>query len=234
MEQKPVILMVEDEQSVLSANRRMLSRRGYEVLTAACAAEAYACLEVETPDLMVLDVMLPDGDGFEICSYFRKKSENPVLFLTGKDSLDDKLQGLSRGGDYYITKPYHFEELLAVVNRLLERSERAQQKARQQMVFQKGALEVDMQKSTVTLDGEPVFLTGKEYGLLQYFITHAGREISAEELYEQVWNTQAAQDLRTVRKHIMNLRNKIKAGQTDDYDIVTAYGKGYIFCISGK
>ena len=229
MSDKTVIFMVEDETSVLAANRRMLARRGYQVDQAACASEAYSYLEQHTPDLMILDIMLPDGSGYDICRSFREKSDNPVLFLTGKDAVADKIEGLARGGDYYLTKPYNFAELLAVVNRLLEREEKRCQKEEHMSLLQQGPLELDLKKNLATLHGEPLALTAKELGLLSVFMQNEGRELSAEELYAQVWNTDSAHDTRTIRKHIMNLRAKIMAGETDEYDIVTAYGKGYTF-----
>ena len=229
MSDKTMIFMVEDETSVLAANRRMLARRGYQVDQAACASEAYSYLEQHTPDLMILDIMLPDGSGYDICRSFRKKSDNPVLFLTGKDAVSDKIEGLSLGGDYYLTKPYNFAELLAVVNRLLEREEKRCQKEEHMSVLHQGPLELDLKKNLVTLHGDPVPLTTKELGLLSVFMQNEGRELSAEELYAQVWNTDSAHDTRTIRKHIMNLRTKIQAGESDEYDIVTAYGKGYTF-----
>ena len=227
--EKPVIFMVEDEISVLSANKRMLSRRGYEVVSASDVHEAEEYLNDNTPDLMILDIMLPDGSGYDICEMFRKRSENPVIFLTGKDSVNDKVDGLSMGGDYYLTKPYDFEVLLAVVNRLLERSVKINVKEEQLTQIKKGSLTLDMQRNCACIGERVVSLTGKELGLLRVFMENEGKELSCEDLYEKVWNTKAIRDVRTVRKHIMNLRTKIRAGETDEYDIVTSYGKGYIF-----
>ena len=215
--------------SVLSANKRMLSRRGYEVVEASDVHEAISYLNDNTPSLIILDIMLPDGSGYDICKAFREKSENPVLFLTGKDAIDDKVEGLSIGGDYYLTKPYNFEELLAVVKRLLEREKRLNEKEEQLTQIKKGSLILDMQKNIAVVGEKKIGLTSKEAGLLRVFMENEGVELSCEELYEKVWNTKAIKDIRTVRKHIMNLRTKIFTGETDEYDIVTSYGKGYIF-----
>ena len=227
MSDQPLIYMVEDEESVLAVNCRMLTRRGYRVEQATCAAEALAYLCSHTPDLLILDIMLPDGDGFDICRRFREKSQNPVLFLTGKTDVRDKVEGLSLGCDYYLTKPYQFPELLAVVRRLLERSQLAV--AASEEILKKGPLELDLHRSKAMLNGEDLALTGKEFGLLLFLMQNENRAFSTEELYEQVWGSQAGADTRTVRKHIMNLRSKIRAGETDDYDIETVYGKGYLF-----
>lgn len=229
MGEKAVIFMVEDENAVLAANRRMLERRGYQVEQADCVADAYAYLKEHTPDLMILDIMLPDGSGLDICQKYREKSEKPVLFLTGKTSLDDRIEGLDQGGDYYLTKPYQFAELLAIIKRLLEREEKRQHKEEALTIFRKGDLEVNMLTMTVKVKGVPVPLTGKEFGLLVVLMQNEGKELSGEELYEKVWKTEPGSDVRTIRKHIMNLRNKLCASEMQDYDIVTSYGKGYMF-----
>ena len=118
------ILMVEDEPQVLEINSRMLRRRGYEVLTAQTAMEAYEQLDAGLPDLLILDILLPDGNGLDICRQFRKKCLRPVLFLTGKSDVKDKVAGLMEGGDYYLTKPCQFDEFLAVIQMLLAREQR--------------------------------------------------------------------------------------------------------------
>lgn len=120
-EKKSLILMVEDEEQVLNANCRMLRRRGYDVRTAQTVSEVYHQLEEQLPDLLILDIMLPDGNGLDICRHFREKTMNPVLFLSGKSDIRDKVEGLQQGGDYYLTKPYNFDEFLAVIQMLLER-----------------------------------------------------------------------------------------------------------------
>ena len=127
-ENKSLILMVEDEEQVLNTNCRMLRRRGYDVRTAQTAAEACHQLEEQLPDLMILDIMLPDGNGLDICRLFREKTMNPVLFLTGKSDIRDRVEGLQQGGDYYLTKPYNFDEFLAVIQMLLERQKRMEEK----------------------------------------------------------------------------------------------------------
>ena len=130
-EKKSLILMVEDEEQVLNTNCRMLRRRGYDVRTAQTAAEACHQLEEHLPDLLILDIMLPDGNGLDICRRFREKTMNPVLFLTGKSDIRDKVEGLQQGGDYYLTKPYNFDEFLAVIQMLLERQKRMEEKIKE-------------------------------------------------------------------------------------------------------
>ena len=123
--------MVEDEEQVLNTNCRMLRRRGYDVRTAQTVSEVYHQLEEQLPDLLILDIMLPDGNGLDICRHFREKTMNPVLFLTGKSDIRDKVEGLQQGGDYYLTKPYNFDEFLAVIQMLLERQKRIEEKIKE-------------------------------------------------------------------------------------------------------
>lgn len=221
--------MVEDEPEVLHVNARILKRHGYSVLTAGNAKQAYECLENCTPDLLFLDIMLPDGSGYEICRKFREKSSHPVLFLTGKAASQDMVEGLQAGGDYYLTKPYNIDELLAVVARLLERQKQVQERNEELKKIQKGQLVLDIQSFRATLNGKDVGLTGKEFALLLLLIRNEDKELSTQELYESVWNEPAEKDVRTIRTHIGNLRKKIDADNSKDYDIVSSYGKGYCF-----
>lgn len=225
MQEKSRILMVEDEVSVLAANKRMLARRGYEVIEAASAKEAFKHIENEQFDLVILDVMLPDGNGFDICKKLREHSEVPILFLTGKTDIADKVEGLTIGGDYYLTKPFQFEEMLAVVKRLLEKAA----KNSAQRMIKKAGLELNLETSSVILNGKEVQLTTKEFGLLLILVQNENKVLSNEELYEAVWKMDAALDTRTIRKHIMNLRSKICNEGRSKFDIVTVYGKGYVF-----
>ena len=231
MDKKLIILMVEDETSVMDVNRRMLRRRGYELYEAKNAKEAYEFLRKTTPDLLILDIMLPDGNGYDICSYFRKQSDNPVVFLTGKSEIKDKVEGLSRGCDYYLTKPYSFDELLAVVKRLLVRVNKEHINEKNQNCLSVGNLTLDLSCSKAFIDDEGVELTKTECILLKILIENKNKELTTDELYELIWQRPSVGDSRNVRKHIMNLRNKIKADDSDYYDLSTSYGKGYTFVV---
>ncbi len=226
---KPTVLMVEDEKEVLKINARILRRRGYEVITAASCAEAYSALESCVPELLILDIMLPDGDGTELCRHFRRTSDHPVIFLTGKNELCDRIDGLGVGGDYYLTKPYDPDELLAVAARLVERHLNTQKKHRELTLITKGSLTLDISASRATVNGSDASLTSKEFALLLVLVKNEDREISPGELYERVWGAPSADDVRTVRTHIKNLRRKLGADDAADYDIVSSYGKGYTF-----
>ena len=231
MDKNFVILMVEDETSVMDVNRRMLKRRGYDLQEAKNASEAYAFLKHCTPDLLILDIMLPDGNGYDICSTFRKQSDNPVIFLTSKAEIQDKVKGLSLGGDYYLTKPYSFDELLAVVKRLLVRVSKEQYAHEHMNQVVVHNLMIDYSLSKAYIDGVDVGLTKTEFILLKIFVDHKNQELSADEIYEFVWERPSYGDTRSVRKHVMNLRNKILSSKAEHFDIVTSYGKGYTFIV---
>lgn len=229
MDSKATILIVEDEAEVLSINARMMKRRGYNVITAMSVEESLQCLSECIPDMLILDIMLPDGSGYDICEKFRRESDNPVIFLTGKNQLSDKVEGLGRGGDYYLTKPYSFDELLAVVQRLLTRHFDAQEKHKQLEYIKKGSATLELSTSKAFVNGRDAYLTAKEFALLLILIKNEERIFSPEELYEAVWGTQSANDTRTIRFHMKNLKKKINTENAEDYDIISIYGKGYSF-----
>ena len=229
MDEKFVILMVEDETEVMDVNRRMLKRRGYDLKEAKNAHEAYEFLDQTDPDLLILDIMLPDGNGYDICSYFRQKSDNPVIFLTGKSDTKDKVKGLTKGCDYYLTKPYSFDELLAVVKRLLNKVSKEHQNYEAKSKVKVGNLILDLLESKAFLEDEDIHLTKTEFNMLKIFIENKNRELSSDEIYKLVWGKNSVGDTRNIRKHVMNIRNKIRAEESDSFDILTSYGKGYTF-----
>lgn len=235
MSERQTVLLVEDEKDVLMVNARLFARRGYDVRTAQSCTEAYQKLK-ETPDLLVLDIMLLDGSGYDICQAFRQNSDHPVIFLSGKGQIADKVQGLQQGGDYYLTKPYDTSELLAVVDMLLKRHLQAVQKRQQASVICKGSLVLEVDNSRALCDGRDAGLTArdagltaKEFSLLLMLVRNEEKVVSPQELYERVWGMEAADDVRTVRFHIANLRKKLDADNAPDFDIVSVYGKGYMF-----
>lgn len=229
MENKALILIVEDELEVLNINARMMKRRGYDVITATSVEESCRQLSENMPDILILDIMLPDGSGYEICRKFRLKSDNPVIFLTGKTQISDKVEGLECGGDYYLTKPYSFDELLAVTQRLLARHFKVKERHEQLDCIKKGSLTLEISKNKAFVNGKDTELTSKEFALLLILMKNEDVVFSADELYEAVWGTQPGNDTRTVRFHIGNLKKKIGTENADDYDIISVYGKGYSF-----
>ena len=223
------ILIVEDEADVLNVNARMLKRKGYNVITATTVKESLIHLSECTPDMLVLDIMLPDGNGYDICKKFRKTSDNPVVFLSGKSGISDKVYGLEHGGDYYLTKPYSFDELLAVAERLLKRHFKANEKYKQSDFIKKGSITLELSKNKAYVNGKDANLTVKEFALLLLLIKNENTILSPQKLYEAVWGAPSADDTRTIRFHIGNLKKKINTENASDYDIVSVYGKGYLF-----
>ena len=170
--------MVEDETDVLRINARMLTHRGYTVYTAENCRQAYEKLTEPTPDLLILDIMLPDGSGYDICERFRSTSDHPVIFLTGKGETCDKVEGLGHGGDYYLTKPYDPDELLAVADRLIKRHLQTKQKHEQLTTIVKGALALDIPRTRATVNGVDAGLTVKEFALLLLLVQSEDKDVS--------------------------------------------------------
>ncbi len=223
------ILIVEDEPDILNINARLLKRRGYNVITASSVEESYRCLSSVTPDLLILDIMLPDGSGYDICERFRSKCYNPVIFLTGKTQIPDKVEGLKCGGDYYLTKPYNFDELLAVADRLITRHFEVKAKQEQLESVTKCSITLDFQKRKAYVNGQDAGLTAKEFSLLCFLMRNEDKVLSPGELYEAVWGMPSTDDTRTVRFHIRNLKKKLDTENAEEFDIISVYGKGYTF-----
>jgi DNA-binding response OmpR family regulator len=218
------LLVVEDEEDLAEGLRVGLSRTGYAVDVAADAAQAYDRLTVNAYDLMLLDINLPDGDGFTLCRALRN-GEVPtpgdgglrVLMLTARGGLDDRVRGLDEGADDYLVKPFHLAELLARVRALLRRDTNGGG-ARLSV----GDIVLDTARHTVTLRGEALALTPKEFGVLEYLMVRPGHVVSSEELLEHVWDAHADPFTQTVRVTVGTLRRKLGEGSID-----TVVGRGY-------
>lgn len=214
------ILLVEDNEKIMQGNQRMLLRRGYVVASALTLTEARREFEAQTPDLIVLDIMLPDGSGLDFMAELRQYSKVPVLLLTGLTTPEDVVRGLTAGGDDYLSKPYDFGVLLARVEALLRRAEQIPEK------LTRDRLSLDVAAGAATLDGVDLLLTQKEFALLLIFTQNAGRFISAEYLYEKVWKQPMASDSQAFRKILQRLREKIK---DSGWRIEMSRGEGYSF-----
>lgn len=210
------IFLVEDNSHILDINREILRGAGYRVLMAATLAAARKVLAHETPDLLVLDVMLPDGDGVAFCAELRAQGlAAPVLFLTAKSGKSDILEGLTAGGDDYLTKPYDLDIFLARVQALLRRAVPApvpQGGTAPARTLCVGNIEINFLARRVLLGGRDALLTPKEYALLELLIKNRGRYIPTATLYESVWGMDALKRNGTVREHIYRLRRKLGEG----------------------
>ena len=205
-EKKSLILMVEDEEQVLNTNCRMLRRRGYDVRTAQTAAEACHQLEEQLPDLLILDIMLPDEDGLEIVAKLRRRPETkklPIIMVTAKSTEIDKVKGLDVGADDYLTKPFGVMELIARVKAVLRRT------MEEDKFLTLGDIFLDDEKHMVYVKDVPCSLTFKEYELLKLLLHNAGIVVTREIILERVWGIDFEGESRTLDMHIRTLRQKL-------------------------
>jgi DNA-binding response OmpR family regulator len=216
------VLVVEDESSIASFVALYLKNAGYTVRTAATGSEALAQVAASQPALIVLDLMLPDIDGIEVCRRIRKGSDIPILMLTARDEDVDKIIGLEVGADDYLTKPFNPRELVARVKSILRRAgtERRQVESKQLV---HGDLLVDAGRREVHVGEEEIQLAPKEFDLLWELLDHHGLVLTRDQLLERVWGYTFAGDTRTVDVHVRQLRRKLG----DASPIVTVWGVGY-------
>jgi DNA-binding response OmpR family regulator len=216
------VLVVEDEASIASFVSLYLTNAGYLVSTVGSGQEALTQAESEQPDLIVLDLMLPDVDGIEVCRKIRQRSEVPILMLTARDEDIDKIIGLEVGADDYLTKPFNPRELVARVKSILRRSvpERRELETKQ---LTHGDLEIDAGRREVRVAGNEIQLAPKEFDLLWELLDHRGLVLTRDQLLERVWGYTFAGDTRTVDVHVRQLRRKLG----DASPIVTVWGVGY-------
>jgi DNA-binding response OmpR family regulator len=216
------ILVVEDETSIASFVAMYLKNAGYTVKTSATGGDALTQVATDPPDLVVLDLMLPDIDGVEICRRIRQRSDLPVLMLTARDEDVDKIIGLEVGADDYLTKPFNPRELVARVKSILRRAapERKRPESRE---IKHGDLVVNSGSREVHVGEEEVQLAPKEFDLLWELLDHRGLVLTRDQLLERVWGYTFAGDTRTVDVHVRQIRRKL--GEASP--IVTVWGVGY-------
>ena len=226
-----VILTVEDDVELAQFNARLLMRQGYAVLVAHTADEARAFASERAPDLLILDVQLPDGNGMELCAELRAGTDAPILFLTGMAGTSDKVAGLRTGGDYYLTKPYDKDEFLAVVNSLLRRASRTHERLTEAAMIEKGSLVLMLSDRKAFINERDAGLTPKEFAILALLVQNEGKELSYEQIYETVWGTQLNNNPSALRKQISRIKKKIDEENAKDFAIFNEHGVGYTFTI---
>ena len=215
------VLVVEDEPPAAAFLRRGFSEEGFAVDVAADAGSADEAVSVNEYDAIVLDVMLPGGDGFTLCRRWREAGlTTPILFLTARDEIADRVQGLNLGADDYLVKPFAFAELLARVRALLRRGPALTAPAELRVAD----VVIDTARRRVTRQGRPIPLTQREYQLLEYLARHAGRPVSRTALWEHVWESDAVPDSNVVDVYVRHLRDKL--GREPEI-IATVRGMGY-------
>jgi two-component system, OmpR family, response regulator len=212
-ERIPRVLVVDDERNIRELVQVALKFHGFTVSTAANGSQAIRQAEATMPDLIVLDVMLPDFDGFEVCRRLRAAgNEVPVIFLTARDTSSDTVTGLAIGGDDYVTKPFSVEALVARVRAVLRRASRSAQPSdsiNQDDILRAGDLELDQSRWTVLRAGTPVMLSKTEFELLAYLMHHQGRVLTRGQLLEGVWGWNYAGATQIVETYISYLRRKL-------------------------
>lgn len=227
-----LILLVDDEPDIQNIQKAYLSKEGFRLAFAATGAEAVQLAGSLEPDLIILDVALPDMDGFEVCRIIRTKTKVPILFLSGREDDIDQIIGHRIGGDDYITKPFSPPVLVAKVKSHIRRykelsgSPKAASNGRA-LIF--GELAIDRDCCEVTREGKPISLAAKEFQLLCCLAENAGRVFSAEHLFDSIWGKDSFGDIRTVMVHISNLRKKIEQDPARPEYIITVRGMGYKF-----
>jgi DNA-binding response OmpR family regulator len=225
------ILLVEDNNHILKVNQAMLERAGYRTMTAANLAGARAAIKTKAPDLLVLDIMLPDGNGIEFCRELRAIGGGlqalPVLFLSAKNQSEDIVDGLRAGGDDYLPKPYDIRVLIARVEALLRRAGQGAKAGSGASAVKLGPLTLDTAAMRAFLRGCDLALTPREFAILLALARAEGKPVSAACLYQMAWGMGANDDVRAVRTHVSRIRAKLGGRAGGDFIIETDYGRGY-------
>jgi two-component system KDP operon response regulator KdpE len=217
------VLVVDDEASIRKFLRASLAAHDYQVYEAATGQDALAAVLAHRPDLMILDLGLPDIEGIEVTRQLREWSQIPIIILSVREHESEKVAALDAGADDYLTKPFGISELLARMRAALRRR-LAESDA---PVFTSGELTVDLARHVVTVAGQEVQLTPTEYDLLRVLVTNAGKVITHRQLLRQVWGVAYEQEAHLLRVNISNLRHKLEADPTRPRYIVTEPGVGY-------
>jgi two-component system, OmpR family, alkaline phosphatase synthesis response regulator PhoP len=221
------LLLVEDEPGLVLTLTDRLTREGYEVQSTSDGESALARATTETFDLVLLDVMLPRLGGFDVLRELRRHSiETPVIMLTARGQVVDKVVGLKLGADDYVTKPFEMIELLARIEAKLRRPAA---KPHPPGGHRFGDITIDFRRAEVTKDGAPLDLSAREFQLLRYFVEHRGATLTREELLNEVWGYNAMPSTRTVDVHVAWLRQKIEPNSRHPQYILTVHGMGYKF-----
>jgi DNA-binding response OmpR family regulator len=223
------ILLVEDEPSLIFTLRDTLESEGYQVIVSEDGEQAVGLVQEHKPDIMILDIMLPGKNGYEICQEIRSlKFTFPIIMLTAKDQELDKVKGLDIGADDYITKPFGVKELLARIQARLRRAG-TYSSSNNIEVLQLGTTKIDLLESkAIFADGKTNELTAREIELIRYLLQAGGEPVSRDELLEKVWRYEYSTNTRTVDVHISKLRAKIESQPDEPRHLITLHGVGYL------
>ncbi len=223
------ILVVEDEKEIANLIRDYLSASNYKVIIANDGEEALKLFNLESPQLAILDIMLPKKDGFEVCRTIRSKSNIPILMLSAKKEDTDKIIGLGLGADDYITKPFSPRELIARVQSQLRRFTELSTNQDKKEVLTFNGLTIDVTAYTVSLNGNIIPFSVKEFEILHYLASNPNQALSREKIFDEIWGYNEFGDINTVTVHIRKIREKIETDPSRPKYIETVWGVGYKF-----
>ncbi len=222
------ILVVEDEESVLDPLELLLTKEGYSIITARDGKEALEKFDQSSPDLILLDLMLPEISGTQVCRQIRSKSSVPIIMLTAKDTEVDKVVGLELGADDYIVKPYSKAELVARIKAVLRRQNNESVSSDLGLITA-GPVSIDIDRHLVTINGSTISLPLKEFELLEFLARNKGRVLTRTQLIDRVWGSDYFGDTKTLDVHVKRLRAKIEKDPANPVYIQTIRGLGYKF-----
>lgn len=219
------VLLVDDETTILETVETKLRKEGYSVFTATSAEDGMRLYRQAKPDLLILDIMLPQRSGFDLCKAIRKDSRVPIIFLTARADEGDRVSGFDVGGDDYVVKPFNLAELAARVKALLRRTTGDDPLE----IVESGNLKIDPRTHEAALDGTPMSLSPKEFGLLHFLARNRGQVFTRDTLLDRVWGHEAYVNSRTVDVHVHWLRERIETEPSKPTRLVTVRGVGYKF-----
>lgn len=223
------VLVVDDEKLIVKGIRFSLEQEGMEVDCAYDGEEAYNMAKEKEYDMILLDVMLPKMDGFEVCQAIREFSDMPIIMLTAKGEDMDKILGLEYGADDYITKPFNILEVKARIKAIMRRANGSGKKEAVSAIIEKGDLKLDCDSRRLFILGKEINLTGREFELLELLVKNENKVYSREKLLEIVWGKDYPGDVRTVDVHVRRLREKIESNPSEPKYVHTKWGVGYYY-----
>jgi len=221
------VLVIEDEESFRDALKFMLSREGFDVILAPNGADGMKLFDSMNPDLVLLDLMLPEVSGTDVCKYIRTKSNTPVIMLTAKDTEIDKVVGLELGADDYVTKPFSTRELLARIKAVLRRG--GEMESDFVGAVEVGPIRMDVERHVLSVNGESVAMPLKEFELLEFLMRNSGRVLTRGQLMDRVWGSNYVGDGKTLDVHVKRIRSKIEPDPANPVHLTTVRGLGYRF-----
>ena len=221
------IIVCDDDIDINESIAISLKRDGYKVIKCFNGKEAISALDKNHIDLIIMDIMMPGEDGLKTVERIRETSDVPIIFLSAKSELNDKLMGLNIGGDDYMTKPFEMLELKARIKSIIKRSSTTIEKS-EKKEYKLGNIKIDQDSKTVTIRNKPIKFTPIEYKILVYFVKNAGKVLSSNDIYKEVWNESEAYNIEnTIAVHIRHIREKIEKDSREPKYIKVVWGIGY-------